>query len=150
MRVVCRQQSEVLLVVFDAQEEMAVITRAAAGSGPESLGDELKLLHRGGEEQVGSLTDTGLVGLPQTDLGRGGENLPETFLSEPGPARLTLGGDQSDSLLAATLLSWSPGAGQGTGGGRRQVQGSPSTGVQSGQAVAVLALQDTVRLYWGD
>ena len=143
MRVVSGQQSEVLLVVFYTQEEMTVITGGAASSGPETLGDKLVFLHRGGEEEVGSLVDAGLEGLPHTDLGRGGNNLLQTFLPKPCPAGRTLGCDQGDALRSATLLSCRPWARELAGGGGGQVQGS-FTWTQAGQTVAVLTLQHTV------
>ena len=140
--VVGSQQAEVLLVVFDAQEEMAVITGRTASSGPETLGDELVLLQRGGKPEVGSLVDTGLLGLPQAHLSRGRDQLLQTFLPKPGPARLALGSDQGDGLLPPALLSRLPGAGQAAGGGGGQLQGQLQAG--AGQAVAVLSLHLTV------
>ena len=143
MRVVSGQQPEVLLIVFYTEEKMAVITGGAASSGPETLGDKLVLLHRGGEEEVGSLVDTGLERLPHTDLGCGRNNLLQTFLPKPGPARRALSSDQGDALRPSTLLSCRPWARQLAGGGGGQVQGSFSWS-QAGQTVAILTLQHTV------
>ena len=135
VRVISSHQSKVLLVVLDAEEEMTVITGGAASSGPETLGDKLVLLHRGGEEDVGSLVDAGLVSLLQSDLCRAGNNLLQTFLPKPGPAGLALSSDQGDGVRSPALLSCSSWTGQVAGGGGGQVQ------LLAGQTVAVSTLQ---------